>query len=162
MFNINDRDKRDMTVEKKYVTWEQVEDFITKLTPFIKEHNFTGVYGPARGGVVFACIVSNRFGLPYLGAPQKDCLIVDDIVDSGRTAEAWKDKGYTIASMYYNKKSIIEPDFWIQKKQDLWVVFPWESNNYCVPFELDKQYDIDLHKELQEDVCREIRNEGSD
>ena len=64
--------------------------------------------------------------------------------------------------MYYNKKSIIEPDFWIQEKQDLWIVFPWESINYCVPFELDKQYNIDLHKELQEDVFREIRGERSD
>lgn len=116
-----------MTVQKEYVTWSDVEDFITYLKSKLKDTQFSGVYGPARGGVVFATIISNRWGLPYLGAPQVNCLVVDDIVDSGNTALTWKEKGYTIASMYYNKNSKVQPDIYWKLKNDKWVVYPWEE-----------------------------------
>jgi hypoxanthine phosphoribosyltransferase len=131
-YKYNERDMRDMTPKKVYVTWDDVEDFISELTSFILQKtdegkSFSGVYGPARGGVLFAVILSNRLGLSYLGAPQKDCLVVDDIVDTGATAEAWKAKGYTIASMYYSDTSTVTPDFWWKKKEGKWVIFPWEA-----------------------------------
>ena len=47
----NDRDLGDMTVEKEYVAWQDVENFIQFLAD--NTHNFkefNGVYGPARGG----------------------------------------------------------------------------------------------------------------
>lgn len=130
MNGYNLRDKNEMTIEKELVSWNNIEIFISKLENWMSNlSNFTGVYGPPRGGVVFASIISNRYGLPYLGAPQVGCLIVDDIVDSGNTAQVWKDKGYTIASMYFNKKSIVEPDFWLYEKTDKWICFPWECKH---------------------------------
>lgn len=126
----NLRDEKDITPEKEYVTWDDIETFIQILAE--KTHNFegyNGVYGPARGGVVFATIISNRYGLPYLGAPQKGCIIVDDICDSGNTALAWKDKGYTIATMYFKSTSLVEPNFWWKEKGDKWIAFPWEKQN---------------------------------
>lgn len=123
----NDRDARDMTPEKIYVSWEDVEEFIISLKPFVEENNFNGVYGPARGGLVFAVMISHRYKLPFLGAPQKGCLIVDDIVDTGDTAKAWANKGYKIASMFYNKsKSVVSVDYYMFDKVDNWIVFPFE------------------------------------
>ena len=119
MFDVNERDERDMTIKKEFVNWMDVDHFINSLQDFIKEHEFTGVYGPARGGLLFAVMISHKYGLPFLGAPQKGCLIVDDIVDTGKTAEAWKDKGYTIVSMYYKRNNLVEPDYWMN--------FPWEE-----------------------------------
>ena len=124
---LNKRDKRDMTSEKVYVTWSQVEDFISWLSE--QTDNFkcvNGVYSPARGGVIFGVIISNRYNIPFLGAPQPGCICVDDICDSGDTALAWQDKGYTIATMYYKKGSKVIPDFWRFEKEDKWIVFPWE------------------------------------
>ena len=57
----NLRDERDMTVVKEHVTWNDVEDFVKWLAD--KTNNFegfTGVYGPARGGVTYAAIISNK------------------------------------------------------------------------------------------------------
>ncbi len=115
-----------MTVEKVFVDWNEIEKFIDYLNTKLNLKEFTGVYGPARGGLVFATIISNRYNLPFLGAPHEGCLIVDDIVDSGVTAKTWQDKGYTIASMFYNHKSIMEPEVWYEEKEDRWIVFPWE------------------------------------
>lgn len=124
----NLRDERDITVIKEYVTWNDIEEFITWLA---KETNnfegYTGVFGPARGGVIYAAIISNRYNLPYLGAPTVGCLCVDDICDTGDTASAWKQKGYTIATHYYKENSKVEPDFWLRNKEDKWIVYPWEK-----------------------------------
>lgn len=125
-FSINERDKREITIEKEIVTWQDVENFIKYLESKCDIKSFTGVYGPARGGVIFATIISNRYGLPYLGAPQQGCLVVDDIVDGGDTALAWNRKGYTIATMYYNKNAKVEPDIWWKEKNDKWIKFAWE------------------------------------
>ena len=123
----NERDVREQTVEKVYVTWLQVEQFIDYLANKTNNfQNFTGVYGPARGGLVFAVIISNRYNIPFLGAPQIGCLCVDDICDSGDTALAWRNKGYTIATMFYSQKSKVIPDFWMLEKEDKWIVFPFE------------------------------------
>lgn len=122
----NLRDDRDITIKKQCVSWLDVNKFINNLSDFIRTNNFNGVYGPARGGLVFAVMISHIYKLPFLGAPNKGCLIVDDIVDTGKTAEAWKDKGYKIASMYYKKNNLVEPDFWMFEKNDNWIIFPWE------------------------------------
>ena len=123
----NLRDNRDQTPVKEYVTWSDVEEFISWLS--IQTNNFeviTGVYGPARGGVIYAVIISNRYNLPFLGAPCPGCLCVDDICDTGDTALAWKQKGYKIATHYYKEGAKVVPDYWFKIKKDNWVVFPIE------------------------------------
>ena len=123
---VNNRDSREQTIEKIQVTWEDVEQFITSLKPWIKENKFTGVYGPARGGLVFAVMISHRYNLPFLGAPQVGCLCVDDICDSGVTALAWKEKGYSIATMYYKENDNVTPNMYFARKGNKWIQFPWE------------------------------------
>ena len=126
----NLRDACDKTQERVYVTWEDVERFITSASSYLGleafPKSYTGVYGPARGGLIFAVIFSNRFNLPFLGAPQVGCLCVDDICDTGDTALAWKNKGYTIATMFYKQGAKVVPDYWLQEKEDKWIIFPWE------------------------------------
>ena len=125
----NERDERDMnTQEKLYVSWDDLEHFISWLAEKTDNFkNFNGVYGPARGGLVFAVIISNRYNIPFLGAPQVGCLCVDDICDKGDTALAWHNKGYTIATMFWNHtESKISPDYWWKYKDGHWVVFPFE------------------------------------
>lgn len=126
----NLRDERDKTIIKEYVTWNDIEEFIAQLAKDTNNFkNFNGVYGPARGGVIYAAIISNRYDIPFLGAPQVGCLCVDDICDTGDTALAWRNKGYTIATHYYKQGSKVEPDYWFKEKEDKWIVFPIEQNN---------------------------------
>ena len=123
---------------KEYVTWEQVEDFIDSL----KENlgcEFSGVYGLPRGGLVLAVMISHRFGIPMLMSPCPNCLIVDDICDSGEsllhyvrnssgTEESYFTDGYDIATMYYKPNKLnIKPNYYKYSKEDKWIVFPWEE-----------------------------------
>lgn len=125
----NLRDEAEMTIIKEYVSWDDVEEYINSLSDFINSHNFNGVYGPARGGLIFAVMVSHRYDLPFLGAPQKGCLVIDDIVDSGDTAMAWRSKGYCITSMYFNAQSKVPVDYYLRNKDGKWIVFPYEKQD---------------------------------
>lgn len=124
----NRRDMMEMTKEKHYVSWDEVKLFIQFLANNTNNFkDFNGVYGPARGGLIYAVMISNKYDIPFLGAPQKGCIIVDDICDSGDTAMAWRDKGYIIATHYYKQGAKIRPNFYMNYKDDKWIVFPWED-----------------------------------
>ena len=123
---INGRDEKEITPIKENVSWQDVDNFISSLKNYIKLNQFNCVYGPARGGLIFAVMISHRYNLPFLGAPQKGCICVDDIIDSGATALAWKNKGYNIVSMYYKPNDFVKPDYYYKEKDDKWVYFPWE------------------------------------
>ena len=120
-------------VPKKYVTWEDVENFITQVVDKYAGKEITGVYGLPRGGLVFAVMLSNRLNIPMLQAPVKRCIIVDDICDSGESLLHYANNTsgekveYDLVTMFYKPNKLnIEPDFWVNEKHNEWIVFPWE------------------------------------
>lgn len=119
-------------MNKKYVTWEEVENFVVQTCKFLEERGKKpfGVFGLPRGGLCIATILSYRLDIPLLLAPAKNCLIVDDISDTGETLLHYKNSTYStydIATMYYRKGSLVKPDFFTAEKTDEWIVFPWEE-----------------------------------
>lgn len=159
----NLRDERDITPQKEYVTWSMIDHFINHLEDLIKENNFNGVYGPARGGLLFAVMISHKYNLPFLAAPQVGCLIVDDIVDTGETALAWHNKGYKICSMYYKKNNLVEPNLWLYEKKDQWISFPWEdirSDEDMLKAEtiIDKVINQLYYKSEDESIVEDFKN----
>lgn len=120
--------------EKVYVSWEQVDNFVDSLLNEVEEKglNFSGVYGIPRGGLVLATLISYRLNIPLLLAPAKNCIIVDDIADSGRSLLHYTENDtqfnkYYIATMFYCERSMVKPDFYQFNKEDKWIVYPWEK-----------------------------------
>ena len=120
--------------DKVFVTWNDLENFTDSLIKYIKEKNlkFSGVYGIPRGGLIIATLLSYKLDIPLLLNAAKDCIIVDDIADSGRTLLHYTNNDtqfnkYFIATMYYCDRSLVKPDYYLYNKQDKWVVFPWEE-----------------------------------
>lgn len=119
--------------EKEFVTWEDVENFIT----FVVRNTttpVTGVYGLPRGGLVLAVMLSHRLHVPMLMSPVENCIIVDDICDSGESLlhymknSSGEKENYTVATMYYKPNRLgIKPGMWSRLKGDKWIVFPWEE-----------------------------------
>lgn len=107
------------------VTWEEVYKYISALEEHLPS-TVSGVYGIPRGGNVLATMISYYYGFPLLQAPCKDCIVVDDISDTGETLLHYKAKGYFITTMFYHKQSKVVPDFWLFEKTDEWIVYPWE------------------------------------
>lgn len=123
-----------MEDNKEYVSFEDVEKFLKDLEKYIVDNDlaFSGVYGLPRGGLIPAIMLSYDLDLPLLLAPTDNCIIIDDIADSGRTLMHYTNNDtqfnkYFIATMYYRYRSAVKPDYYqIKKDDDTWIVFPWE------------------------------------
>jgi hypoxanthine phosphoribosyltransferase len=118
--------------DKKYITWDDID----KLTDIICEKiskektNINSVTGLARGGLVPAVIISHKLNLPYLTLKNHnyfDTLIVDDICDSGKTLNGFKN--YYTAVLHYKPTSIFKPTWYGEEIGDEWQVYPWEKKD---------------------------------
>ena len=112
-------------MKHKLVKWKEVEDFIKNLSERLPK-KISGVYGIPRGGLCMAVMLSHYANIPVLQAPCKNCIVIDDIADTGLTLLHCKEKGYFIATMYYHKQSKVVPNYYEKEKKDQWIVFPWE------------------------------------
>ena len=122
-----------MSVDKLYVTWDDMTTYVDELVSEIKVKGFkpTGVYGIPRGGLILATLVSYKMNIPLLMGASDGCLIIDDIADSGRTLIHYTSNDtqfnkYYISTMFYHQRSMVKPDFYKFEKDDKWIVFPWE------------------------------------
>ena len=74
------------------------------------------------------------FNVPELQHAKK-VLLLDDIVDSGQTIKeglehlqnSFPDVTFKIASIYYKKTAVIQPDFALHEADD-WIEFFWEKD----------------------------------
>ena len=114
------------------MTWALFDEATRKLAERIIALKGSGVVksicGIPRGGLVVAVRLSHMLDLPLIlhsKEIQPHTLIVDDIADSGKTLRKYKNS--LIATLYYNERSTVIPKFWIFKKKDKWIVFPWEN-----------------------------------
>ena len=126
-------------VEKEYVSWKDVVDFIGYGVLFCQTmieagKQIPGIYGIPRGGMVFAVMLSHKLNLPMLMSPVPGCVIIDDICDSGesllhyvKNTSGDVDNEYSIITMYYKENNLhIVPNYYMREKGDKWIVFPWE------------------------------------
>jgi hypoxanthine phosphoribosyltransferase len=115
------------------VTWVEVDQFIEDVFNEFNNKELTGVYGLPRGGLVLAVMLSHKLNIPLLMAPTKNCLIVDDICDTGeslihfiKNSSSLDKVNYFTATMFLNNTAIVKPDFSSLTKTNEWIVFPWE------------------------------------
>lgn len=113
-------------MEKEFVTWEDVNNYTDAVARELKDSNVTGVYGIPRGGLIFAVMLSHKMNIPLLLAPCKDCIVVDDISDTGNTLVHYKHSRYYITTMFYHRQSKVVPNLWYKEKKNSWIVYPWE------------------------------------
>ena len=121
---------------KVYVTYEQIHEYIDAVVKDLESNNIkpTGVYGPPRGGLIYATLLSYRLDIPLLLNAAKGCVIIDDIADSGRTLLHHTENDtqfnkYYITTMFYHERSVVKPDFYVREKKNDWIVFPYEFDN---------------------------------
>ena len=86
----------------------------------------TDVCGIPRGGLYPALIVAETLGVPVTDQVTANTLVVDDLVDSGRTAEWWV-KSHHFDALYRKSHSPahIAPE---ATEIEGWITFAWETN----------------------------------
>ena len=148
--------------EKEALTWERFGSACRELAQQVADSGFCPevIIAVARGGLLPGGALSYALGVklsdainvefytdvhetlpdPVLLAPMLDTenirgrrlLVVDDVVDSGRTLELVLDLLREVgaearsAVLYAKPTTIMEPDY-VWKSTDLWIAFPWSA-----------------------------------
>ena len=112
------------------INWNEFKKQCSDLAKSIVKAGkaYSGIYGVPRGGVFVAMELSLLLKLPLKDEPDFGTLLVDDIVDSGRTLAEYM-KGYPeldFASLHFKKHSKIIPTYYGQEIDD-WIQYPWEK-----------------------------------
>lgn len=108
---------------------EQYKTDIEALAEKLKtiEKKYSGIYGVPRGGTYPAAMLCQILGIPQVFDPadiKPDTLIVDDLIDSGKTLSAYSNDKAVI----YVKAGKIKEITWFGRGIGTeWVVFPDES-----------------------------------
>ena len=119
---------------KTFYNWEDIEKAVSDLCHKLKDESFEAIYGIPRGGLIIAVMMSHKLDIPLITSLtnmfDKKFLVVDDIADTGKTLEKWKNlevcNNAKFATIDYHEQSVVEPDYWINEKGDKWIVYPWE------------------------------------
>ena len=97
-----------------------------------------GIFTFPRGGFILATLLSYKLDLPILSNPAKNCIIIDDIIDTGITMKKYSDlvndKNYFITAMFMKDNQLEEEaeyqcfaNYFEFIKKDEWIVYPWED-----------------------------------
>ena len=140
--------------------WDQIYDVLVELADKIRGNGFKPdiIVGISRGGWLPARVMSDLLDNPhiasvgaefYVGVAEandepkltqpisvsvsdKKILIVDDVVDTGKSAELIKAHLYgegvkevKVLTLYHKPWSVVRPDYYSKETSD-WIVFPWE------------------------------------
>lgn len=92
-----------------------------------KNKKFIGVYGIPRGGLCLAVKLSHYLKIPLLDLPQDNCLIVDDIYDSGKTLKKYKDYVNCTFFVLISKEKPTWFDSYKYTGSNDWIIFAWEN-----------------------------------
>lgn len=156
----------DEKIETYYLSWEKIEKMCQNIAEQIEKQNIKidKIIAISRGGLIPGRILSSLLknknlstirvtfytkpgvakDKPHLAedlstdVTDKNVLIVDDVVESGKTLsltcnylkERGAKKVYTAALLDKSvdgKEKIMSPDFYSEKITNKWIVYPWEK-----------------------------------
>lgn len=125
--------------EKEYLSWGDYNALVDRLilkVPNIEKYEY--ICGVPRGGLLLSLIMSYKLNIPVITPSEisnlvyidhldhKSILVVDDIIDSGKTLVKFVEAGFPIATIYKQEKCTIKPDWFVESNTN-WIVFPYET-----------------------------------
>lgn len=109
----------------RILSWSDIHDATEALADRHRHDPPASVYGVPSGGAPVALLVSRHLNVPIVDTPLPNTLVVDDLVDSGRTASGYT--GHRFDALYRKPHSPTHhaPDA-IEVTD--WLAFPWERD----------------------------------
>lgn len=134
-----------------YISQSKIDVAIDNLAHQINQSgkSYKYVVGIRNGGVHISEPIAKALGLPhktvgisYYGNSkvagdaviskdfqwEPDGLLVDDLIDTGKTVDCFKDifGQIDVAVLFWDTNYKQEPEYYVWEKPDAWVVFSWE------------------------------------
>ena len=117
--------------------WSDLDAAVKIVAARYKDKKFSGVYGIPRGGLCLAVKLSHHLNLPLLFEPVEGCLVVDDIYDSGKTLEKFKNiKNASYFVLISKKDPTWFDSFLTMNNNNEWIIFAWEDSSKAL---IDKE-----------------------
>lgn len=139
-------------MEKTQISYQKLQQDVEKLSEKIDKSKYDGVYAIPRGGVPVAALLSAYLGVGLLnkedleGLTPQRVLVVDDLIDSGKTIDEYIKAGHDVAVLYRKSHSPLESSNLILVETiDGWIELPYENT------ESDLEDNIERLKEYQRD-----------
>jgi len=124
---------------KIFITPQKFHDDIIKLCNMIPKNKYKYVVGLPRGGCIIGVYISHFCNLKYFEFEDfkhftgfSDVLVVDDLVDTGKTLKQLQEgeEHFDSAVVYYKPRSVIKPTYFVEQvKNSDWIVFPYEKTD---------------------------------
>ncbi|AXK49104.1 nicotinate phosphoribosyltransferase [Aliarcobacter trophiarum LMG 25534] len=144
-------------MNKLYYSYEMCKNDTLKLLYLVKDFKADALLSIARGGLTLSHLMAQAlnkrelftinsisydrknqkesveiFNIPDLSS-YKRVLIIDDIVDSGKTMKTileilnnkFPNTKFKLATLFYKPTALVKPDFYV-KETDIWIEFFWE------------------------------------
>jgi hypothetical protein len=102
-----------------------------KTTSFVNGHSFKNIFGVPRGGIPLATALSQKLFLPLTGNPGLKTLVVDDVVDSGRTRSRFKENQFASIHIKKHTPESLRPQFYLYQV-DQFINYFWETNESTI------------------------------
>jgi hypoxanthine phosphoribosyltransferase len=111
----------------RHLSWDEFDEAVYRIANMYEGRAFNGIYGFPRGGLCLAVSLSHHLGLPLLSELEPDCLVVDDIYETGVTLSRALEVPGCECVVWISKAA---PTWWraveVVETSD-WIVFPWEN-----------------------------------
>ena len=107
---------------------EELINLIVKLSLKLN-HKFENIYPVPRGGYLIAIELSKMLHIPIItnvSEITKNSLVVDDLIDSGKTLKEFPNNKKAVLFVKNNKEN--EVDYYVEKIDNEWIKFPDEKN----------------------------------
>lgn len=109
----------------KHIDYEKIaKDSMTLIEQL---GSYKSIYAIPRGGVPLGIILSFKLQIPLVEKPEAGTLIVDDLIDSGKTIEPFIESGYDVAVLYRKPHSPEYENLHTVETIDDWIEFSYEK-----------------------------------
>jgi hypoxanthine phosphoribosyltransferase len=110
------------------LTWADFDEAVAKLARRISRTSSRHLYGVPRGGLCLAVALSHATGIPLAIEPGPNCVIVDDIADTGTTLRQFE--GQKLVWVFRPRSLVnVRAALRLTLDDDRWVLFPWEKES---------------------------------
>jgi GTP cyclohydrolase I len=108
------------------LTWADIDRAINRVALHYQPSKMAGVYGIPTGGAVVAARMAAMFDIRLLDKPEIGCMVIDDLVDSGRTFDGPAYSHYFKIGLF--RKPTTPEKYNAAETLEGWIKFPWERD----------------------------------